>query len=181
MAKKKLQDDVLFGEQDIIAPEPSTSFSADSPSTESPVDDAALRLLHTQEKLLSNYDLMQQKMDASEKQIARLTQELKTYEDHQETFVKVVQQDYTFRFDISPESLEKVHGVLQEETNAFKNETRKCTFAELTRLKHAYGDEEDNIDVLRLRWWPHGYILILTLEILFCSNILLIMRVMGKL
>ena len=129
MAKKKLQDDVLFGEQDIITPEPSASSSSDSPSTESSVDDAALRLLQTQEKLLSNYDLMQQKMDASEQQIARLTQELKTYKDNQETFVKVVQQDYTFRFDISPESLEKVHGVLQEETNAFKNETRKCTFA----------------------------------------------------
>ena len=124
---------------------------------------------------------MQQKMDASEKQIDRLTQELKMYKEHQEAFVKVVQQDYTFRFDISPESLEKVHGVLQEETNAFKNETRKCTFAELTRLKHAYGDEENNIDVLRLRWWPHGYILVIILELLFCSNILLIMNVMGKL
>ena len=181
MAKKKLQDDVLFGEQDIITPEPSTTSSVDSPSTESSVDDAALRLLQTQEKLLSNYDLMQQKMDASEKQIARLTQELKTYKENQETFVKVVQQDYTFRFDISPESLEKVHGVLKEETNAFKNETRKCTFAELARLKHAYGDEEDNIDVLRLRWWPHGYILVLILELLLSGNLLLILKVMGKL
>ena len=180
MAKKKLQDDVLFGEQDIITPEPSTTSSTDSP-TESSVDDAALRLLQTQEKLLSNYDLMQKKMNASEKQIERLSQELKTFKENQDVFVKVVQQDYTFRFDISPESLEKVHGVLQEETNAFKNETRKCTFAELTRLKHAYGDEENNIDVLRLRWWPHGYILVLILELLFCSNILLIMRVMGKL
>lgn len=121
MAKKKLQNDVLFGEQDIITPEPGASSLADSSSTESFVDDAALRLLQTQEKLLSNYDLMQQKMDAGEKQIARLTQELKTYKDNQETFVKVVQEDYTFRFDISPESLEKVHGVLQEETNALKN------------------------------------------------------------
>lgn len=181
MAKKKHQNDVLFGERDITTPEPITSSSSDSPATESSVDDAALRLLQTQEKLLSNYDLMQQKMNASEKQIARLTKELQEYKDNQETFVKVVQQDYTFRFDISPESLEKVHGVLQEETNAFKNETRKCTFAELTRLKHAYGDEEDNIDVIRLRWWPHGYILILILELLFCSNILLIMKVMGKL
>ena len=181
MVKKKLQDDVLFGEQDIITPEPSTSSSSDSSATESAVDDAALRLLHTQEKLLSNYDLMQQKMDASEKQIARLTQELKTYKENQETFVKVVQQDYTFRFDIRPESLEKVHGVLQEETNAFKNETRKCTFAELVRLKHAYGDEEDNIDVLRLRWWPHGYILVLILELLLSGNLLLILKVMGKL
>lgn len=180
MAKKKLQDDVLFGEQDIITPEPSTTSSTDSP-TESSVDDAALRLLQTQEKLLSNYDLMQKKMNASEKQIERLSQELKTFKENQDVFVKVVQQDYTFRFDISPESLEKVHGVLQEETNAFKNETRKCTFAELTRLKHAYGDEENNIDVLRLRWWPHGYILVLILELLFCSNILLIMSVMGKL
>ena len=173
MAKKKLQDDVLFGEQDIITPEPSESSSADSPTTESSVDDAALRLLQTQEKLLSNYELIQQK--------ARLSQELKTYKENQETFVKVVQQDYTFRFDISPESLEKVHGVLQEETNAFKNETRKCTFAELTRLKHAYGDEEDNIDVLRLRWWPHGYILILIIELLFSGNLLLILKLMGKL
>ena len=181
MAKKKLQDDVLFGEQDIITPEPSESFSADSPTTEPSVDGAALRLLQTQEKLLSNYDLMQQKMDASEKQIDRLTQELKMYKEHQEAFVKVVQQDYTFRFDISHESLEKVHGVLQEETNAFKNETRKCTFAELTRLKHAYGDEEDNIDVLRLRWWPHGYILILIIELLFSGNLLLILKLMGKL
>lgn len=180
MAKKKLQDDVLFGEQDIITPEPSTTSSTDSP-TESSVDDAALRLLQTQEKLLSNYDLMQQKMDASEKQIERLSQELKTFKENQDVFVKVVQQDYTFRFDISPESLAKVHGVLQEETNAFKNETRKCTFAELTRLKKAYGNEENNIDVLRLRWWPNGYILVLILELLFCSNILLIMRVMGKL
>lgn len=135
MAKKKLQDDVLFGEQDIITPETSASSASDSPSTESSVDDAALLLLQTQEKLLSNYDLMQQKMDASEKQIERLSQELKTFKDNQDVFVKVVQQDYTFRFDISPESLEKVHGVLQEETNDFKNETRKCTFAELTRLK----------------------------------------------
>ena len=71
--------------------------------------------------------------------------------------------------------------VFQEETNAFKNETRKCTFAELTRLKHAYGDEEDNIDVLRLRWWPHGYILVLIFEILFCSDLLLILKLMGKL
>lgn len=181
MAKKKLQNDVLFGEQDIVISRPSASSSIDSPSTESSVDDAALRLLHTQEKLLSNYNLMKQQMDASEQQIARLSQELKTYKENQDIFVKVVQQDYTFRFDISPESLEKVHGVLQEETNAFKNETRKCTFAELTRLRHAYGDEEDNIDVLRIRWWPHGYILILILELLFCSNILLIMRVMGKL
>ena len=180
MAKKKLLDDVLFGEQEIITPEPSTSSSTDSHATESPVDDAALRLLHTQEKLLSNYDLMQQKMDASEKQIARLTQELKTYKDNQETFVKVVQQDYTFRFDISHESLEKVHGVLQEETNAFKNETRKCTFAELARLKHAYGDEEDNIDVIRLRWWPHGYILIILLELLFSGNLIFILKLMGK-
>ncbi len=181
MAKKILQDDVLFGEQDIITPEPSTSSSSDSSATESSVDDAALRLLQTQEKLLSNYGLMQQKMDASEKQIARLTQELKTFKDNQEIFVKVVQEDYTFRFDISPESLEKVHGVLKEETNAFKNETRKCTFAELTRLKYAYGDEEDNIDVLRLRWWPHGYILIIILELLFSGNLILIMKVMGKL
>lgn len=105
MAKKKLQNDVLFGEQDIITLGPSASSSADSPATESSVDDAALRLLQTQEKLLSNYDLMQQKMDVSEKQIARLTKELQEYKDHQETFVKVVQQDYTFRFDISPESL----------------------------------------------------------------------------
>ena len=181
MAKKKLQDHVLFGEQDITTPEPSTSASVDLPATESPADDAAFRLLQTQEKLLSNYDLMQQKMNASEKQIARLTKELQEYKDNQETFVKVVQQDYTFRFDISPESLAKVHGVLQEETNAFKNETRKCTFAELTRLKKAYGDEEDNIDVLRLRWWPHGYILILILELLFSGNLILIMKVMGKL
>lgn len=176
MAKKKLHDDVLFGEQDIITPEASASSATNSPSTESSVDNAALRLLQTQEKLLSNYELMLQKMDASEKQIARLTQELKMYKEHQEVFVKVVQQDYTFRFDISPESLEKVHGVLQEETNAFKNEIRKCTFAELTRLKHAYGDEEDNIDVIRLRWWPHGYILVLILQILFCSTMLLIMN-----
>ena len=75
MAKKKLQDDVLFDEQDIIIQEPSTSSSTDSPSTESSVDDVALRLLHTQEKLLSNYNLMKQQMDASEQQIARLTQE----------------------------------------------------------------------------------------------------------
>ena len=181
MAKKKLQDDVLFGERDLTTPEPLTSSSSDSPTTESSVDDAVLRLLQTQEKLLSNYDLMQQKMDASEQQIARLTQELKTYKENQETFVKVVQQDYTFRFDISPESLEKVHDILQEETNAFKNETRKCTFAELTRLRHAYGDEEDNIDVLRLRWWPHGYILILIIELLFSGNLLLILKLMGKL
>ena len=180
MAKKILQDDVLFGEQDIITPEPSTSSSSDSSATESSVDDAALRLLQTQEKLLSNYGLMQQKMDASEKQIARLTQELKTFKDNQEIFVKVVQEDYTFRFDISPESLEKVHGVLQEETNAFKNETRKCTFAELTRLKHAYDDKEDNIDVLRLRWWPHGYILIILLELLFSGNLIFILKLMGK-
>ena len=43
MAKKKLQDDVLFGEQDIITPEPSASASTDSHTTESSVDDAALR------------------------------------------------------------------------------------------------------------------------------------------
>lgn len=181
MTKKKLQDDVLFDEQDIITPGSVVPSSDDFSTIESTVDDATLRLLQTQEKLLSNYDLMQQKMDASEKQIARLTQELKTFKDNQETFVKVVQQDYTFRFDISPESLEKVHGVLHEETNAFKNETRKCTFAELTRLKHAYGDEEDNIDVLRLRWWPHGYILILIIELLFSGNLLLILKLMGKL
>lgn len=181
MTKKKLQNNVLFGEQDIIIQEPSASSLDDSSATESSVDDAALRLLQTQEKLLSNYDLMQQKMDASEKQIERLSQELKTFKENQDVFVKVVQQDYTFRFDISPESLAKVHGVLQEETNAFKNETRKCTFAELTRLKKAYGNEENNIDVLRLRWWPHGYILVLILELLFCSNIILIMRVMSKL
>ena len=181
MAKKILQDDVLFGEQDITTPEPITSSSSDSPATESSVDDAALRLLQTQEKLLSNYDLMQQKMDASEQQIARLSQELKTYKENQDIFVKVVQQDYTFRFDISQDSLMKVHGVLQEETNAFKNETRKCTFAELARLKHAYGDEEDNIDVLRLRWWPHGYILVIILELLFSGNLILIMKMMGKL
>ena len=47
MVKKKLQDDVLFGEQDIITPEPSASSSSDSPSTESSVDDAALRLLQS--------------------------------------------------------------------------------------------------------------------------------------
>ena len=181
MAKKKLQDDVLFDEQDIIIQEPSTSSSTDSPSTESSVDDVALRLLHTQEKLLSNYNLMKQQMDASEQQIARLTQELKTFKDNQETFVKAVQQEYTFSFDISQDSLAKVHGVLQEETSAFKNETRKCTFAELARLKHAYGDEEDNIDVLRLRWWPHGYILVLILELLLSGNLLLILKVMGKL
>lgn len=67
MAKKKLQDDVLFGEQDIITLEPNAFSSVDSLATESSVDDAALRLLQTQEKLLNNYDLMQQKMDASEK------------------------------------------------------------------------------------------------------------------
>ena len=181
MAKKKLQDDVLFGEQDIITLEPSASSSADSPITESAVDDASLRLLHTQEKLLCNYELMQQKMDASEEQIARLSKELKKYKEIQEAFVKVLQEDYTFHFGISPESLTKVHGVLQEETNAFKNETRKCTFVELARLKDAYGAEENNIDVLRLRWWPHGYILILNIEFLFGGNLLLILKPMGKL
>lgn len=180
MAKKKLQDDVLFGEQDIITSEPGAPSSCDSPATESSVDDAALRLLQTQEKLLSNYELMQQKMDASEKQIARLSEVLKMYKENQETFVKVLQENYTFSFDISPESLEKVHGVLQEETNAFKNETRKCTFTELKRLKNAYRDEEDNIDVLRLRWWPHGYILVLFIELLFSGNLFLILKLMGK-
>lgn len=181
MVKKKLQDNVLFGEQDIITSETGAPSSADSPTTESSVDDAAFRLLQTQEKLLSNYELMQQKMDASEKQIARLSEVLKMYKENQETFAKVLQENYTFSFDISPDSLEKVHGVLQKETNAFKNETRKCTFAELKRLKNAYSDEEDNIDVLRLRWWPHGYILVLFIELLFSGNLFLILKLMGKL
>lgn len=181
MTKKKLQDDVLFGEQDIIAPEPSASSLADSPITESPVDDVSLRLLQTQEKLLSNYELMQQKMDASEQQIARLCNDIVTFKNRQDEFVKCISENYAFHFGISPEALKETRAAFREEVNVIKEETHNCTMSEINRLKHTYCDEESNIDVLRLRWWPHGYILILIIEFLFGGNLLLILKLMGKL
>lgn len=172
---KKLQTDLLFSEQEV-------TNTPEAPSSEpAAMDGTSLRLLKTQEQLLSNYTLMQEKMEESEKQINQLTEQITQFKKDQEAFVKNVQENYSFHIGISQESLDKMRGVLQEETNAFKNETRNCTFSELKRLKHAYGDEEDNIDVLRIRWWPHGYILVIIFEILFCSNLFLILKLMGRL
>ena len=181
MTNKKFQKDVLFEEQDIIAQEPSAYSSTDSPATESSVDDASLRLLQTQEKLLSNYELMQQRMDASEEQITRLCNDIVTFKNRQEEFVKCISENYAFHFGISPEALNETRTAFREEVNIIKEETHNCTMSEINRLKHAYRDEESKIDVLRLRWWPHGYILILILEFLFGGNLLLILKLMGKL
>ncbi len=120
-------------------------------------------------------------MDESEKQITSLIKDITDFKDKQEAFVKEMAEKYHIHFDPTPESIETFRGILREETNGFKNETRKCTFAELQRLKKAYGDEEDNINVLRICWWPHGYLLVLIFELLFCSDLFLILKLMGKL
>lgn len=97
----------------------------------------------------------------------------------QKEFVEYVVKNYKFHFGMSNESLQKVREVIASEFEVVKTGIHATTDAELKRLNHAYGDEENNIDVLRLRWWPHGYILIITIEILFCSNLFLLMKVLG--
>ena len=171
--KKKLQDDVLFEEQDIITPEVSST-----PLSE---DDASLRLLQTQEKLLSNYDKILEKMNLSQELIDSLTDNINKLEKRQDEFIQSIQKNCKVYVELKPASLKKIVDVYSNETLSFKDEIHKCTTAEIIRLKRAYGDIEKNIDVLRLRWWPQGYILILIIVLLFCSNIILIMKVMGKL
>lgn len=171
--KKKLQDDVLFEEQDII------DINAQSSANQID-DDASLRLLNTQERILSNYELMQEKMNASEEKIARISNDLTLFKNDQDNFVKAISEKYRFIFDIKPETIEKLRNVLIKETEVFKTETHNSTVSAINRFKEVFDDKMSDIDMLRIRWWPHGYILVIIFELLFCSNIFLLMKITGR-
>lgn len=169
--RKKLQDDVLFEEQD--------TANAEAPGYMEPVvDDSSLRLLQMQKKLLDNYDKLDGKMAVSEEKMAGLSDCINSYSQQQDLFVKAISENFRMYFGISPEALNDAKAAIREEVVNFKTEIHQITTSEISRLRNAYRDVENDIDVIRIRWWPHGYILILIIMILFCLCLFLIKKVL---
>ena len=177
MAKKIFQDEILFDEEKLTTPE-----TQETPSTDAPTlvdDEVNLCLLHTLEQIVTTFTTMKGDINDSDELISKLREDMQLLSSEQKEFVEYVVKNYKFHFGMSNESLQKVREVIASELEVVKTGIHATTDAELKRLKHAYGDEGNNIDVLRLRWWPHGYILIIIIEIFFCSNLFLLMKVLG--
>ena len=153
----KCQGSVLFEDSD--APQPISP--AESPQDE--VEDFMSR----QGELLSKLLEVRKEIGENDKQLKGY---IKTFTDMQnlqgETAEKIANMEIYMK--ISKRSLDDIDRIIAEKLNGFQSEIHKSTDAEIERLRTVTRREESNIDVVRLRWWPHGYILIAVFCVMFC-------------
>ena len=153
----KYQGSVLFEDSDA----PQQHSPAESPKDE--VQDFMSR----QGELLSKLLEVRKEIGENDKQLKGY---IKTFTDMQnlqgETAEKIANMEIYMK--ISKRSLDDIDRIIAEKLNGFQSEIHKSTNAEIERLRTVTRREESNIDVVRLRWWPHGYILIAVFCVMFC-------------
>lgn len=153
----KYQGSVLFEETDA----PQSISPAESPKDE--VQDFMSR----QGELLSKVLEVRKEIQENDKQLMGYIQTFTDIQNLQgETAEKIANMEIYMK--ISKRSLEDIDRIIVEKLNGFQSEIHKSTDAEIERLRTVTRREESNIDVVRLRWWPHGYILIAVFCVMFC-------------
>ncbi len=153
----KYKGSVLFEDSD--APQPI------SPA-ESPKDEVQ-NFMSRQGELLSKLLEIRKEIEENDKQLKEYIQTFTDMQNLQgETAEKIANMEIYMK--ISNRSQEDISRIIGEKLNSFQTEIHKATDAEIERLRTVTRDEESNIDVVRLRWWPHGYILIAVFCVMFC-------------
>lgn len=153
----KYQGSVLFEETDA----PQSISPAESPKDE--VQDFMAR----QGELLSKVLEVRKEIEENDKQLKGYIQTFTEMQNLQgETAEKIANMEIYMK--ISKRSLDDIDRIIGEKLNGFQSEIHKSTDAEIERLRAVTRSEESNIDVVRLRWWPHGYTLIAIFCVMFC-------------
>ena len=157
MGRNKYQGSVLFEDSD--APLPISPV-------ESPQDEVQ-DFMSRQGELLSKVLEIRKEIEENDKQLKGYIQTFTDMQNLQgETAEKIANMEIYMK--ISNRSQEDISRIIGEKLNSFQTEIHKATDAEIERLRTVTRNEESNIDVVRLRWWPHGYILIAVFCVMFC-------------
>lgn len=153
----KYQGSVLFEDSDapqLLSP------------TESPKDEVQ-DFMSRQGELLSKVLEVRKEIQENDKQLMGYIQTFTEMQNLQgETAEKIANMEIYMK--ISKRSLDDIDRIIAEKLNGFQSEIHKSTDAEIERLRTVTRSEESNIDVVRLRWWPHGYTLIAIFCVMFC-------------
>lgn len=153
----KYQGSVLFEDSD--APQPISPV-------ESPQDEVQ-DFMSRQGELLSKVLEIRKEIEENDKQLKGYIQTFTEMQNLQgETAEKIANMEIYMK--ISKRSLDDIDRIIAEKLNGFQSEIHKATDAEIERLRTVTRREESNIDVVRLRWWPHGYTLIAIFCVMFC-------------
>lgn len=153
----KYQGSVLFEDSD--APQQLSP-------TESPKDEVQ-DFMSRQGELLSKVLEVRKEIQENDKQLMGYIQTFTEMQNLQgETAEKIANMEIYMK--ISKRSLEDIDRIIGEKLNSFQTEIHKATDTEIERLRAVTRREESNIDVVRLRWWPHGYTLIAVFCVMFC-------------
>lgn len=83
-----------------------------------------------------------------------------------------------FNIRMSKESHDRLHKMLDDETKAFSDSISAITTREIYRLQKAIDDERMSIDIIRLRWYPQGYILVVIFSLMLCIIFALVEHLM---
>lgn len=154
-SRNNYQGSELFEEKDMPSQEP----------VEESVNDPTLRMLEAQGKLLSSLSEANKVVEENIRQLDAYSMKMDDLLDKEKVITKRF-SNMEFFVHLSPESKQQIEDLHMESLAKFKRELLSTTNAEIARIKSATKGELKDIDIIRMRWWPHGYILAMVLTLL---------------
>lgn len=136
-----------------------TEDAVTSSTAPSPQENSLMQFMETEEKLLVKHGEVLSAMQSCKQEMDTYTNAINSLIASENKITEIF-SSHEFTIDISEESQKGIQKIVDDCISSYTARIKQITDSEIRRLRHAFEDEREDMDVIRIRWWPHGYIIV---------------------